>query len=133
MPNENTSDAGPASRPSTCSGDMYASVPNRTPGDVALAVTASAVRRGCARVPCESKVEDLDSPIAGEEEVLGLEVAMDDAPAVGGGESLGCLERDRQDVLMRRCGREITPRNVSPSSSSVTRYGVRHRCRRRGQ
>jgi hypothetical protein len=41
----------------------------------------------CGRVlPSEAEVEDLDAPVAGQEQVLGLEVAVDDAARVGGGQ-----------------------------------------------
>ena len=41
----------------------------------------------------EAEVEDLDAAVAGDEEVLGLQVPVDDALLVRGGEAVGDLER----------------------------------------
>src|SRR5687767_5330762 len=43
--------------------------------------------------PREPEVEDLHEPLAGHEEVLRLQVAMDDAPTVGGREAARDLLR----------------------------------------
>ena len=50
----------------------------------------------------EAEVEDLDAPVRGEEEVLGLEVAVDDALAVCGGEALGGLDGPGEDLALCR-------------------------------
>ena len=70
--------------------------------------------------PREAEVEDLDPAVAGEEDVLRLEVAVDDALGVRrrqavreGGPDLDGLAQGRAPLLRRR-------RDVSPSSSSMT-------------
>ena len=40
----------------------------------------------------EAEVEDLDAPVARDEDVLGLDVPVDDALLVGGGEAVGHLD-----------------------------------------
>ena len=44
------------------------------------------------RLARQAEVEDLDLAVAGQEQVVRLEVAMDDAFVVGGGQALGDLE-----------------------------------------
>ena len=49
----------------------------------------------------EAEVEDLGVAVLREEDVLGLEVAVDDPLLVGGGEALGDLVGDREGALER--------------------------------
>ena len=46
----------------------------------------------------EAEVENLDLAVFGDEEVLGLEVAVDDAFFVGGGQAVGDLGSDLKDL-----------------------------------
>ena len=46
------------------------------------------------RLAGEAEVEDLGSAVFGEHDVFGLEVAVDDAGGVGGGEAIGDLGGD---------------------------------------
>ena len=69
----------------------------------------------------QAEVEDLDAAVGGDEEVLGLQVAVDDPLVVRRGEALRDLER----VVDRPCAARSGPpasvaRSVSPSSSSWT-------------
>jgi hypothetical protein len=41
---------------------------------------------------CETEVQDFDAIVAGDEDVVGLEIAVNDAFFVGGGEAFGDLE-----------------------------------------
>jgi hypothetical protein len=47
----------------------------------------------------ETEVEELDVAVPGEEDVLGLDVAMDDAAIVGGGEGVGGLATNLEGAL----------------------------------
>jgi hypothetical protein len=83
-------------RPSCCSGAMYAGVPMMAP--VRVSGASSRLPSGCTRRSRgggqllaagvfggagEAEVEDLDGALVGDEHVVGLEVAVDDAGAVG--------------------------------------------------
>ena len=77
----------------------------------------------------DAEVEDLDATGAvgalGEEEVRGLEVAVDDAERVGLGDRLARLE-DEVDGLHRSAGAPVRSRRVarsSPSRYSMTMNG----------
>jgi len=62
------------------------------------------VRDVARRVAAELRdpeVEDLDAPAVGHEHVVGLDVAVDHARAVRGGEPVGQLGRDPHDVAQR--------------------------------
>jgi hypothetical protein len=49
----------------------------------------------------ETEVEDLDVPMFGKQEILGLEVAMDDSLLVRGGETVGDLDSVVDDAAQR--------------------------------
>ena len=49
----------------------------------------------------QAEVEDLHPPVGGEEQVLGLEVAVDDALGVRGGEAASHLGRDLERLARR--------------------------------
>ena len=67
----------------------------------------------------QAEVEDLHAAVVGDEEVLGLEVAMDDAVVVRGGEAVGDLDGVVDGLAHRqRDRRSSRSRSVSPSSSS---------------
>ena len=72
----------------------------------------------------DAEIEDLDPAVPGDEQVLRLDVAVDDAALVRGGQAARDLDR-----RTRRPGRTATDgpassaRSVSPSSSSVTMKG----------
>ena len=71
--------------------------------------------------PREAEVEDLDPPVGGEEDVLGLEVAVHDPGVVGGGEAVGDLGGDLDRLRAPGGARaRAARRSVSPSRSSVT-------------
>jgi hypothetical protein len=54
-------------------------------------------------LPGEAEVEDLGVAVFGEEDVLGLEVAMDDPLVVSGGEAVGDLAGDLEGAPERKC------------------------------
>ena len=94
-------------------------MPGSVPGAAVGMMSRSAAQASISlRQP---KVEDLDASVLRDEEVLRLQVAMDDALLVRGGEAL----RDLDGVVDRLARRESAPaerlpRRVSPSSSSWT-------------
>src|SRR6185369_8712230 len=51
---------------------------------------------------CEAEVEYFDLTGWRDHHVAGLDVAMNDAASVCGGECVGCLQRDRQSALERQ-------------------------------
>ena len=57
---------------------------------------------GCRALAGQAEVEDLDAAVAGQEDVLGLQVAVDDAFLVRGGQAEGDLAGD----LDGACGRK---------------------------
>ena len=68
----------------------------------------------------QAEVEDLHPAVGGDEEILGLQIAVNDPLLVRGGEAV----RDADGVVHGAAGRELpsarTARSVSPSSSSCT-------------
>ena len=52
--------------------------------------------------PREAEIEDLQPPVAGEEEVLGLEVAVHDAPLVRRGEAARDVDAEVDDLAHRQ-------------------------------
>jgi hypothetical protein len=50
----------------------------------------------------QAEVEDLEAPVPGDEEVFGLEVAVDDAFLVGRGQAVGRLDRELQRLAPRQ-------------------------------
>ena len=93
-PSANTSARASLGRPSTCSGATYPGVP--------ITVLGSRRRGGPARRPegqglRDPEVEELDAALAGQEDVVGLEVAVHEALRVHGREAPRDLdpERDR--------------------------------------
>ena len=69
----------------------------------------------------EAEVEDLDVAVLRQEDVLGLDVAVDDPLLVGRGEPLGDLPGDVEGPPRGGTGPwAIAIRSVSPSSSSLT-------------
>ena len=105
-------------RPRACSGGMYAGVPIVDPGRVVMLVCAR-VARACAR--CRSRGA---SPAAsGEEDVVGLDIAVNDALLVRRREHVEHLVGDDEHLL--DAGSELCRSqrraSVSPSSSSITR------------
>ena len=79
--------------------------------------------RQLARVALEvrqTEVEDLDAPVGQAEHVLRLEVAMDDAQAMGGLESRRQRRARSPSASARGSGpRRTTSRSVSPSRYSL--------------
>ena len=69
--------------------------------DFALAGGAGGVELGLVGTEAagEAEVEDLDEAAVGEHDVGGLEVAMEDAEVVGGGEAVGGLDAGGEDEL----------------------------------
>ena len=72
----------------------------------------------------ETEVENLHTSIGGDEDVLGFEIAMDDAAGVGGREACHHLMDQLDGTLERDGPRSMRTRRVSPSSSSVTKNGT---------
>ena len=87
--------------PFACSGDMYAAVPRITPACVAMRLIvgelAMSTRRAiaCQRLR-QTEIENLHRAVAGQFDVRGLQIAMDDAALVRVFERLGDLLGDRQ-------------------------------------
>ena len=69
--------------------------------DFALVDGAAGVELGLVGTEAagEAEVEDLDEAAVGEHDVGGLEVAVEDAEGVGGGEAVGGLDAGREDEL----------------------------------
>ena len=104
-PSAKMSARGSAVCPLTCSGAMYPTVPNTVPGSVAPAnVCPSEVSSARRRdfLPREAEVEDFHVAIVSDEHVLRLDVPVDDAPFVGGGETVGDGGADLHDLSRRQ-------------------------------
>ena len=72
----------------------------------------------------DAEVEHLEDALGREEEVLRLDVAVDDALVVRGGEHVEELVAEREHLAAAGGGRRRRARgasSVSPSSSSITR------------
>ena len=85
-PSANRSARASTGRPTSCSGAMYAGVPIIAP--TAVSGRAVFVRAGSALAHelGDAEVEELDATVDGDEQVVGLDVAVDDARPVRGGE-----------------------------------------------
>ena len=70
--------------------------------------------------PGESEIENFHFAGAREHDVFGLEVEVENAEFVRGGERLGALERKRQKFVQGNRRRRRS-RSVSPSTYSITR------------
>jgi hypothetical protein len=64
-------------------------------------IVAGAARSGLVDPLRETEVEDLDVPVAADEEVLWFQVPVHDAPLVRGGQALRDLERIVHRLLLR--------------------------------
>ena len=121
--------------PRTCSGRHVADGADHE----ALAVSVESLRqcRGVARIHLgelgEAEVEDLDPPVLGHEEVGGLEVAVDDAPLVGGGEAAGDLLRVIDGLAGRQGpgGEDLAERAALEELGDEVRSAVARSPRRR--
>ncbi len=115
-PSAKTSDRKSTGSPRTCSGDMYPSVPNTIPASVRARVTSAgsdAATPGSASPKSRSEIQDLDAPVGRHDDVLRLEIAMDDAAVVRGGEAA----RDLRRVLRRFAWRQ------RPAGHSIAKGG----------
>ena len=83
-------------------------------------IRASDPRRASAATRGEAEVEDLDAAVGGEEDVLRLQVAMDDALLVRRGEAARDLDGDLDRLADGQRAALQRSRSVSPSSSSDT-------------
>ena len=82
----------------------------------------------------EPEVEDLDPVVGGEEDVVGLEIAVDDVAAVGGGETVGDPQAPGDGGDRRRRAVPEDPAEASRPRGARSRCRVdRGRCRRRGR
>ena len=123
QPSENTSLRPSATAPRACSGDMYPTVPSTVPGVVRCsavgAVSSSGDAKGSARA--RPKSSTFTRPSVGQEDVVGLQVAVDDALRVRRGQALrdGRADLGRPAPLQDAAPRAAL-RSVSPSSSSAT-------------
>src|SRR5579863_9981891 len=98
MPKENRSVRASGGLPSTCSGDMQATVPSVEPGLVRRFVSGQGLGGGYA---CgggallidfgEPKIEEFGMAALGDKDIGGLDVAMKDASRVGGVEGVSQL------------------------------------------
>ena len=78
------------------------------PGSVWPEHVGPLILRHCLDSLRQAEVEDLQVAVSGDEEILGLQVAMDDALPVRGGETPGNLERVVHSLLLRdRTGVEL--------------------------
>ena len=122
QPSEKMSLRASASSPPTCSGDMYPTVPEPRRRPSASTPSASTSDpRSRPRADAPTKIQDLHQAVRGQEDVLGLDVAMDDAPARAPPQDLR-RPKSRSPPPGRQANRSLTIlcRSVSPSSSSVT-------------
>ncbi len=101
-PNAQTSALLSTGFPRACSGAMYAAVPRITPAAVARAVSVGECEISgddpflvLERLR-EAEVEELDPSLVGDDDVRGLEVAVDDPPLVRRLERLGDLAGERK-------------------------------------
>ena len=116
-PTAKRSEAGTIGSPSHCSGGH---VPRRADdraggGEPGIGLELLSQRPG------ESKVEQLDA-VRSEEDVRGLEVAVDDTETVERLQSREDTERDLERLGKREGPRVIRSASASPVSSSITRY-----------
>src|SRR5262249_7207705 len=72
----------------------------------------------------ETKVQDLDPPVPGQEDVVGLQVAMDDALVVRGSET----ERDVLRAFQGAPQRKRAPRETSAQRLAFEQFGDGVRC-----
>ena len=89
QPKEKTSLRASAGWPRTCSGDMYATVPSSVPGCVSSVRSAGCGGSRLGLQAGQAEIEDLHAAVGGQEDVLRLDVAVDDALGVGGGQPVG--------------------------------------------
>ena len=81
--------------------------------------------RRCRVLARQPEVEDLEAPVAGDEQVLGLEVAVDDALVVRRREARSGLAPRTQPPFAAAAARRAARRAGSaPSSSSITAYAI---------
>ena len=105
-----------------CSGAMYPGVPMTVCSCVPVASTCPG-RLGGRRQLRETEVENLDAIAGAHKEVVGLQVAMDDALGMRGGQGVGDLDGEVERPVERQPA-GVHARSVVPSSSSETRYGA---------
>ena len=124
-------------RPLACSGDMYSSVPSSMPACVPWRVSvsrASSVAERRRRELREAEVEHLEQPVGRHHQVLGLEVAVDDAGAVRLREAVGELRpeieqlRDRQRAARQPAAQRLA---LHVLHHHEVRAGLARRRRRR--
>ena len=83
------------------------------PGSVAAILKRRAFRGRRGTQLGDAEVEDLHAPVAREEDVLRLQIAMDDALLVRGGEALRDLQRDVDGLARRKRARVRAGRAAS--------------------
>ena len=127
-----------ASLPSSCSGAMYCSVPRIVPcasGAAGNVGRGLAAHDGLLAQLGQAEVQQL-RPRLREHDVAGLQVAVDDAGAVRGGERIGDLDRrtgapGRAAACRARAAPPASRRPGTPSRGSRSRPGGR--CRTAGR
>ncbi len=101
--------AGPTPAPATCSRPCRGSSPRASRPCGPTPVVSSLRHRSCGASsrarPRQAEVEDLGPALGRDHHVLRLEVAVDDALGVGGGEAVGDLARERERVPDRQRAR----------------------------
>ncbi len=104
-PNAKMSERWSTGAPRICSGDMYRTVPTTMPETVSRAAVSASSRPSKVTGACDStslarpKSRSFTLSVARQEDVLGLQVAVDDAGGVGGREALCDLDRGGGDDL----------------------------------
>ena len=119
--------------PAACSGDMYATVPRTTPGTVTVAVDAADAADGIHHFG-QAEVGELRVARLGYEHVLRLDVTMDEARLVCGGERFGDAEQASRAAAELLASLIVPFAQRRAVTNSVTMYGlsiVRRRLRRR--
>src|SRR5215471_6698425 len=86
--------------PRACSGDMYSGVPDTVVPPLEIAFAPARLDRGHAEVAHLRHVDEIAVVVAllGEDDVLGLDVAVDDALLVRGAEGRADLGHDVDDA-----------------------------------
>ena len=116
-PTANWSVRPSTARPLACSGDMYSSVPSEHAGLGPVTrerLPRVEVAEGSGQHLGEAEVEDLQQPVGSDHQVLRLQVAVDDAGAVGPRQAVGELGAEVEQLGDgQRPARETAPQRLA--------------------